>query len=158
MNDQGRAREQPVVRGVANDAEIRWQVQRLRAAPAWIEKGLVGRLRQQSRHRLAREDELHHAAESAIDWRVARAEKAFEQGTKGGRVYTKDKKSIIVFYPATKRLEVFGTMRANFLMCGIGSDGRGFLHNKGAVVSEALVPFGQARPFQTAYDRSGGVE
>jgi hypothetical protein len=143
MNDQGRAREQPVVRGVANDAEIRWQVQRLRAAPAWIEKGLVGRLRQQSRHRLAREDELHHAAESAIDWRVARAEKAFEQGTKGGRVYTKegtkggrvytkDKKSIIVFYPATKRLEVFGTMRANFLMCGIGSDGRGFLHNKAA--------------------------
>ena len=25
-------------------------------------------------------------------------------------------------------------------MCGIGSDARGFLQNKGAVVSEALVP------------------
>jgi hypothetical protein len=25
------------------------------------------------------------------------------------------------------------------------SDGRGFLYNKGAIVSEALVPFGQAR-------------
>jgi hypothetical protein len=30
--------------------------------------------------------------------------------------------------------------------------------NKGTVVSEALVPFGQARPFQTGSDRSGGVE
>jgi hypothetical protein len=39
-------------------------------------------------------------------------------------------------------------MRADFLMCGKGSDARGFLHDKGAVVSEALVPFGQARPFQ----------
>ena len=32
-------------------------------------------------------------------------------------------------------------------MCGIGSDACGFLYNKGAVVTEALVPFGQARPF-----------
>jgi hypothetical protein len=31
-------------------------------------------------------------------------------------------------------------MRADLLMCGIGSDARDFLHNKGAVVSEALVP------------------
>ena len=30
-------------------------------------------------------------------------------------------------------------MRADFLMCGIGSDARGFLHNKRAVVSEALL-------------------
>jgi hypothetical protein len=36
-------------------------------------------------------------------------------------------------------LETGGTMRADFLMCGIGSDARGFLHNKRAVVSEALV-------------------
>jgi hypothetical protein len=158
MNDQARAREQPVVRGVANDAEIGWQFQRIRAAPAWIEKGSLAVY--SSNHGIEQRARIepHHAAESDIDWRVARGEKAFEQGTKGGRVYTKDKKSIIVFYPATKRLEVFGTMRANFLMCGIGSDGRGFLHNKGAVVSEALVPFGQARPFPGGCDRSGGVE
>ena len=62
------------------------------------------------------------------------------------------------FRPTTKRLEAGGTMRADFLMCGIGSDARGFLHNKRAVVSEALVPFGQARPFQGGCDRSGGVE
>jgi hypothetical protein len=37
-------------------------------------------------------------------------------------------------------------------MCGIGSEARGFLHNKGAVVSEALVPFGPARPFQGGCD------
>jgi hypothetical protein len=30
-------------------------------------------------------------------------------------------------------------------MCRIGSDGRSFLYNRAAVVSEALVPFGQAR-------------
>jgi hypothetical protein len=29
-------------------------------------------------------------------------------------------------------------------MCGIGSDGHGFLYDKGVVVSEALAPFGQA--------------
>jgi hypothetical protein len=33
---------------------------------------------------------------------------------------------------------------SDFLMCGIGSVARGSLNNKGAVVSEALVPFGQA--------------
>jgi hypothetical protein len=49
-------------------------------------------------------------------------------------------------------------MRADFLMCGIGSEARGFLNNKGAVVSEALVPFEQARRFQGGCDRSGGVE
>ena len=32
-------------------------------------------------------------------------------------------------------------------MTGIESDARGFLHNKRVVVIEALVPFGQARPF-----------
>jgi hypothetical protein len=35
-------------------------------------------------------------------------------------------------------------MRADLLMCGIGSDAHGFLNNKGMVVSEALDPFGQA--------------
>ena len=44
--------------------------------------------------------ELHHAAESAIDWRVARGEKAFEQGTKGGRVYTKDKRNYNSILPS----------------------------------------------------------
>jgi hypothetical protein len=39
-------------------------------------------------------------------------------------------------------------MRADILVCGIGSDATGFLHTKGAVVSEALVSFGQARLFQ----------
>ena len=39
-------------------------------------------------------------------------------------------------------------MRADFLMCEIGSDTRVFLHDKRAVVSEALAPFGQARPFK----------
>jgi hypothetical protein len=34
----------------------------------------------------------------------------------------------------------FGTIRTDFLVCGIGSDARGCLYNKGAVVSEALVP------------------
>ena len=64
------------------------------------------------------------------------------------RIYnTKDKKKP-VFCPTTKRLEAFGTMRSDFLVCGIGNDARGFLHNKGAVVSEAVVLFGQARPFQ----------
>jgi hypothetical protein len=75
---------------------------------------------------------------------------------KGSRLYKRQKK--LVFCPMTKRLEAFGTMRADFLLCGMGSDARGFLHDKGAVVSEALVPFGQARPFQGGCDRSGGVE
>ncbi len=35
-------------------------------------------------------------------------------------------------------------MRAE-LHARIGTDARGFLHNEGAVVSEALVPFGQVR-------------
>jgi hypothetical protein len=47
-------------------------------------------------------------------------------------------------------------MKGDFLMCAIGSDVRGFLHNKGVVVSEALVPFGQAKPFQGGCDRFGG--
>jgi len=55
-------------------------------------------------------------------------------------------------------MEAFGTMKADFLMRRIGSDAHGFLYNKGAAVSEALVPFGQARPFQGGCDRSGGVE
>jgi hypothetical protein len=93
-------------------------------------------------------------------------------GKRRGRVYTKDKETRaerggvasiqktkkLVFCPTTKRLETFGTMRAEFPLCGIGSDARGFLCNKGAVISEALVPFGQARPFQGGCDRSGGVE
>ena len=33
-------------------------------------------------------------------------------------------------------------------MSGIGSDTRGFLHNKRVVASEALVPFGRGRPFE----------
>jgi hypothetical protein len=39
MNDQGRAGETPVVRDIANDTEIRWQLQRIRAPPAWIKEG-----------------------------------------------------------------------------------------------------------------------
>jgi hypothetical protein len=66
-----------------------------------------------------------------------------EEGVKGDRVYTiqykRQKKP--VFCPTTKRLEAFATMRAESLMRGIGSDARGFLCKKGAVVSEALVPF-----------------
>jgi hypothetical protein len=50
---------------------------------------------------------------------------------KGDRGYTKDKR--LVFRPTTKRLEAFGRMRAKLPMCGIGSDARGFLCNKGAV-------------------------
>jgi hypothetical protein len=42
-------------------------------------------------------------------------------------------------------------------MSGIGSDARGFLYHQEAVVSEALVPFGQARPFQGGCDRSGAL-
>ena len=61
---------------------------------------------------------------------------------KGSRLYKRQKK--LIFYPTTKRLEAFVTMRANFLMCGIGSEVHGFLNNKGTVVSEAPVPFGQA--------------
>jgi hypothetical protein len=79
-----------------------------------------------------------------------------EESGKGSRLYKRQKK--LVFCPTTKRLEAFGTMRADFLMCGIGSEARGFLNNKGAVVSEALVPFEQARRFQGGCDRSGGVE
>jgi hypothetical protein len=78
-------------------------------------------------------------------------------GQKGG-VASIQKTKETRFCPTTKRLEAFGTMRADFFMCGIGSDARGFLHDKGAVVSEAQVPFGQARPFQGGCDRSGGVE
>jgi hypothetical protein len=37
----------------------------------------------------------------------------------------------------TKRLETFGTDGSDFLMCEIGSEGRGFLYNKGVVVNEA---------------------
>jgi hypothetical protein len=37
----------------------------------------------------------------------------------------------------TKRLEVFGTMRADFIVCEIGSDARGFLDNKERFISEA---------------------
>ena len=77
-------------------------------------------------------------------------------GREGSRLYERQKK--LVFYPTTKRLKAFGTMRADFLMCGIGSDACGFLFNKGAVVSEALIPFGQARPFQGGCGRSGGAE
>jgi hypothetical protein len=44
-------------------------------------------------------------------------------------------------------VEALGLMRADFLICGIGSDARGFLHNQGAVVSEALVPFGTSETF-----------
>jgi len=54
---------------------------------------------------------------------------------KGGRVYTKDKETNIY-----------------------SKDACGFLYSKGAIVTEALVPFGQARPVQGGWDRSGGVE
>jgi hypothetical protein len=36
----------------------------------------------------------------------------------------------LVFCSATKRLETFGTMSADFLMCGIGSDAHGFLQQQ----------------------------
>jgi hypothetical protein len=35
----------------------------------------------------------------------------------------------IVFCPANRRLEAFGTMKADFLMRRIGNDARGFQHN-----------------------------
>jgi hypothetical protein len=44
--------------------------------------------------------------------------------------------------------QTIGSIRhdeSDFLMCGIGSDGPSFLYNKGKVVSEPLVSFGQAR-------------
>lgn len=41
-----------------------------------------------------------------------------------GRVYTKDKKTSIC--STAKRLETFGAVRADFLMCGIGSEAHGF--------------------------------
>jgi hypothetical protein len=65
----------------------------------------------------------------------------------GNREVRKEKRKGVASIQKTKepkRLEVFSTMRADFVMCGIGSDARAFLHNKGAVVSKALVPFGQA--------------
>ena len=37
------------------------------------------------------------------------------------------------------------TRSADFFMCGVGSDARGFLHDTRGVVSKALVPLGQAR-------------
>jgi hypothetical protein len=52
-----------------------------------------------------------------------------------GRVDTKDKGNQ-VFCTTIKRLEALGTMRADFLMCGMGSQARGFLYDRGAVVSE----------------------
>jgi hypothetical protein len=60
-----------------------------------------------------------------------------------GRVCTKDKRQRQkkpAFSPTTKRLEALGTMRADILRCGIGSDACGSLSNKAAVVTEALVP------------------
>src|SRR5271165_2150784 len=79
MNDQGRAREQPVVRGVANDAEIRWQPQRICAAPAWIEQGSLAGYG--SNHDVEQRAliETQHAAESHIDRRVARGEKTMQR-------------------------------------------------------------------------------
>ena len=56
--------------------------------------------------------------------RVARLAMGICEKGKRGRVYTNDKK--LVFSPTTKRLETGGTMRVDFLMCGIGSDARGF--------------------------------
>jgi hypothetical protein len=53
------------------------------------------------------------------------------RGQKGSRLHKTQKK--LVSSPTTKRLEVFGTMRADFIVCGIGSDVRDFLDNKGAV-------------------------
>jgi hypothetical protein len=79
-----------------------------------------------------------------------------KNGSLGSRLYKRQKK--LVFCPTIIGLEAFGTTRADFLMCGIGNDARGFLHNKGGVVTEALVAFGQARTFQGGCDRSGGVE
>jgi hypothetical protein len=76
---------------------------------------------------------------------------------KEGRVSTKPKTKEISILPNDSTIGSFGTMRTDFLMCGIGSDARGFLYNEGAVVSETLVPFGQARSFQGECDRSGGV-
>ena len=43
----------------------------------------------------------------------------------GSRLYKRQKK--LVFCPTTERLEVFATMRVDFLMCVIGSDARGLL-------------------------------
>ena len=74
MNDQGRAAEQPVVRVIANDTEIRWQPQRIRAAPAWIKEGSLAAYG--SNHDIEQRAliETHHAAKSHIDRRVARGE------------------------------------------------------------------------------------
>jgi hypothetical protein len=54
-----------------------------------------------------------------------------QRGQKGSRLHKTQKK--LVSSPTTKGLEVFGTMRADFIVCGIGSDVRDFLDNKGAV-------------------------
>ena len=81
-----------------------------------------------------------------------------ELGEKRGEVASIQRQKTS-FCSSAKRLETFGAVRADFLMCGIGNEAYGFLTPpKGAIVSEALVPFGQARPFQTAYGRSGGAE
>ena len=69
---------------------------------------------------------------------------------RGSRLYKRQKK--LVFAQRLNDWKRSATRRADFLMCGIGSEARGFLHNKGAVVSEALVPFGPARPFQGGCD------
>jgi hypothetical protein len=56
---------------------------------------------------------------------------------KGSRLYKLQK--TIVLCPANRRLEAFGTMKADFLMRRIGGDARGFLCSKGVAVSEVLV-------------------
>jgi hypothetical protein len=100
-----------------------------------------------------------HAASHTIKERLLAAnEDCISIGAKkrGSRLYKRQKKP--VFCPTTERLEAFSTIRADFLRCGIGSYARGFPYNIGALVSDALVPFGQARLFQGGCDRSGGVE
>ena len=47
-------------------------------------------------------------------------------GGKGKGVASIQMTKELVFSPTTKRLETGGTMRVDFLMCGIGSDARGF--------------------------------
>jgi hypothetical protein len=85
---------------------------------------------------------------------IAEVEKLAGRGR--SRVYTKDRKKLVF----SQRLKIGGIRHeeSGLLMCGIGNDAGGFLFKKGAVISEALVPFGQAQPFQGGYDRSGGVE
>jgi hypothetical protein len=84
------------------------------------------------------------------------------RGQKGSRLYKTQKN--LVFCPTTKRLEACGTMRPDISQVrSISCPESEVMHAASYTinewfVSESLVPFGQARPFQGGCDRSGGVE